>query len=32
MFWLKDGSTKTMGDAVKEWQRRERVAAAASEK
>ena len=26
MSWLKDGTTKTMGDAVKEWQHRERTA------
>jgi uncharacterized protein DUF6434 len=23
--WLKDGAPKTMGDAVKEWKRRERT-------
>ena len=25
MAWLKDGAAKTMGDAVKEWKRRERI-------
>jgi hypothetical protein len=25
MAWLKDGAPKTMGDAVKEWQRRMRA-------
>jgi hypothetical protein len=27
MAWLKDGAGKTMGDAVKEWQRRARASA-----
>jgi hypothetical protein len=25
MAWLKDGTTKTMGDAVEEWRRRRRA-------
>jgi len=25
MAWLKDGAPKTMGDAVNEWKRRERI-------
>jgi len=25
MAWLKDGTTKTMGEAAEEWRRRERV-------
>jgi len=27
MAWLKNGTTKNMGDAVEEWQRRERASA-----
>jgi Domain of unknown function (DUF6434) len=27
MAWLKDGTTKTMGDAVEEWRRRARASA-----
>lgn len=25
MAWLRDGATKTMGDAVEEWKRRDRA-------
>jgi hypothetical protein len=27
MAWLKDGASKTMGEAVEEWQRRKRASA-----
>jgi hypothetical protein len=30
MAWLKDGTTKTMGEAVDEWRRRERASAIGS--